>query len=139
MEDGVKTGEVRGETELVDKVGELSLYGEGTETNVIEFVGGTGSFDVTTEEPDELVGGERGRVRNATVVVLRLTVLRELEVRAKLVVNTGEVVVEISGSGNVDGIEKARLEGGMEAEIREEGGHLGRFVSVVVVGELGER
>ena len=138
VEDGVKTGEVRGKTELVDEVGELSLYGEGTETNVVELVGRTGSFDVTAEEPDELVGGERGCVGNTTVVVLCLTVLRELEVRAKLVVDAGKMVVEISGSGNVDGIGKARLEGGMEAKVREEGRHFCRLVGVVVVGELGE-
>ena len=51
VEDGVKTGEVRGETELVDKVGELSLYGEGTETNVVEFVGRTGSFNFNLSWP----------------------------------------------------------------------------------------
>ena len=138
VENGMETREVGGETELVDDVGELALDWERAETDVVEFVGRTSGFNVTAEEPDELVGGERGRVGNATVVVLRLAVLRELEVRAKLVVNTGEVVVEIGGSRDVDGIGKARLESGMEAKIREEGRHFRRFVGVVVVGELGE-
>ena len=123
---------------MINEVGELSLYRERAETNVVEFVRGTSGFDVTTEEPDELVGGERGHVRNATVVVPRLAVLRELEVRAKLVVNTGDVVVEIGGSRDVDGIGKTGSESGMEAEVREERGHFCRLVSVDVVGERSE-
>ena len=123
MEYGVKSGEVGWETKLVDEVGEFSLYRERAETDVVEFVGGTSGFDVTTEEPDELVGGERRRVGNATVVVLRLMVLCELEVCVKLIVNTGEVVVEISSSRNIDRIRKMGLESGIEAEVHKERGH----------------
>ena len=56
VKDGMETGKVRRETELVDKVGELALDGEGSETDVVEFVGGTGGLDMAAEEPDELVG-----------------------------------------------------------------------------------
>ena len=55
MEDGVQTREVRWEAELINEVGELALDGERSETDVVEFIGGTGSLDVTAEEPDELV------------------------------------------------------------------------------------
>ena len=58
-----------------------------------------------------------------TVVVLRLMVLCELEVCVKLIVNTGEVVVEISSSRNIDGIRKMGLESGIEAEVHKERGH----------------
>ena len=63
MEDGMETGKIRGKGEFVNEWGYLGSDGEGTETAVIEFIGGTGSFDIAAEEPDEfagLVGGSVG-------------------------------------------------------------------------------
>ena len=134
----VKTREVGRKTELVNEIGELALDGEGSETDMVEFVGGTGGLDVTAEEPNELVGLVGGGFRNVAVVVLRLTLLREFEVRAELVVDAGEVLLEVGSCGDVDRGRETRRERGVEAVVGEERGHLRRLVLMIVVGELGE-
>ena len=52
VEYGVKTGEIGRETKLVDEVGELLLYTrERAKTDVVEFVGRTGSFNFNLSWP----------------------------------------------------------------------------------------
>ena len=72
---------------MVDEVGELSLYRERAETDVVEFVGWACSLDMATEKPDELIGSEGGSVGDALVVIFGLTCLSVLEVRPKFVVD----------------------------------------------------
>ena len=88
MEDGVKTGKVWGETELVGVVGDGAFNGEWTEAAMIELVGRTSRLDMATEQPHELVRLVLRRVGDALVVVPGLTFLCVLQLCAKLVVKT---------------------------------------------------
>ena len=54
---------------------------------MVKLVGGTSGLNVTTKKPDKLVGSERGSVGNMTVVIPRLTFLRELKACAEFVVD----------------------------------------------------
>ena len=49
-----------------------------------------------------MIGTEGGCFGDVTVIVLGLTFLRELEVRAEFVVDSGKMLLEISGGRDVD-------------------------------------
>ena len=101
------------------------LDGEWAETDVIEFIGGTGGLDMATEQPNELVGTEGWGFGNMAIVVLGLTFLREFEIRAKFVVYTREVSLEVGGGGDVDRDGKTRRERRVETVVRKERSHFG--------------
>ena len=75
MKNGVKTREIGGKTELIGKGRNLAVYGKRTKSTVVEFVRGTGGFDVTAKEPDKLIRLVLGSFGNMLVVVVRLNTL----------------------------------------------------------------
>lgn len=75
MKNGVKAREIGRETELIGEGRNLAIDGKRTESTVVEFVRGTGGFDITAKEPDKLIRLVLRSFGNVLVVMVRLNTL----------------------------------------------------------------
>ena len=132
VENGVETREVGRETKLVGGVGDGTFKGERAEPTMVELVGRTRSLDVPTEEPDELARLVARAVLNALVVVMGLTLLSELELRAQLVMESSESRGKVGCSRDWGVVGDARVEGRVVGVVGVEGRLPGRLARKVV-------
>ena len=138
VKDGMKTGEVRRETELVCKVRDGAINGERTKTSMIELIRRACGLDMPAEQPYELARLVFGAVLHPAVVIAGLTLLRTEELHAKLIMKTGKASGHVSGGWDNCTLDRLRFEGGMEAEVGKEWSLLCRLILVIVESELGE-
>ena len=90
MQHGMETREIGGESKLVSKRRDFAGNWEGTETTMVEFVGGTSRLNVATQEPHQLIRLVLGRVLDVSVVVSRLNSFSMLKLGSKFGVDVVE-------------------------------------------------
>ena len=95
VEDGMETGEVSREMELVSSIRDGAIDWEWAKAMVVELVGRTGGLNVVMEEPDEVVGLEAWPIGNTLIVITCLDILGMLEFGTQLSVEMLEASSEI--------------------------------------------
>ena len=95
VEDGMETGEVSREMELVSGIRDGAIDWERAEATVVELVRWTGGLDVATEEPDKVARLETRAIGDTLVVIASLNVLGVLELSTQLSVKTLETSREV--------------------------------------------
>ena len=138
MENRMETRKIRGETELVRKVGDCVVNGKGSESAMFELVGWACGLDMPSHEPYELVWLIGRGSGDALVVVSRLSVLSFTQMGAKLVVQPSKTVSEVSSGWHGGGDRDSGVEGRVVSEIGKKGRGVRGGIEMVVERKLGE-